>query len=1697
VKKKALLVFGLAIMMILTMSIGAYAVDDLNEFPAEVDPQSWQLVSSMTWDDLREHPTIDWMNDENLADDVLNIHGLVILVDFADQPFVMTMPKGSDFMGNPQVAPIAEDELADFYETLLNIPSEINHYTSINEFWRENSYGKWAIELDVVGPYHLEGDEWEYGCDSKQNAPATKRSIINETVQAFLADDGHVDLSHYDFGFICHAGYDESNTWQEAGEMLFDTKEEATDEYGPRYDELVALREYGAKPLGLAEPIVNSRGTVTNNIAWVKQLFEGIDESKEEGQLILSDSEAEWKANKAAARAAKAEGWEEFNQNWVGTRYIEWTTWRGGVPVWSHATSYRAVEGDGSGLEPGTRWRISCQGESDGMGTFAHEFGHIRDIADNYNNQFQTDPFVRTYVGNWELMGAGDKSGPYGTHDRYKIPSTTGDVVPSNHNVRLKIKQGFYEEDQYRRVDEEALIANGPVFETIVARNVPTAGKLGVGYGMNGLIIDMDADNGPIIAQNAPEYKWNDVGRYGSMRNTKYEGYYQFYSFEVVQRTGYESFMTDEGVLLMINREIDNESSPWSWVIDSHPEDINMPDFIYPDGRIWPLLKGKNDQLADALFHAGTGDDVVSEYVDADNNLHFYVLDYSYDAQGVLSYRVAARSDEFNGTYSDAMTVVLGEASEGKAGKVAVQEIKITNKGTQTGLYRLSTENDRNWDSMLSYEVIEVKAGETVTVPLYIEVPEFRALANDFSFTVTSEVSDNSATVEGTIVPPTNEPVYTPYEGVTESVLPAFDGKDVKDMPEVDPISWQVPEWMTWADWKDNPAIDWSAESLPDAQLQKGLLMLVDYADSPFIVTKELGSDPLGNPQIQVDTRDLTTFWEEFLNVPCEMNNYVSIDGFWRENSFGKWKVEVEAYGPYTLEGMEWEYGIDSFNGARSSMRAIRPEATALFLADKENHGRDLSDFTFGFIIHAGYDESGIWQEAGEMMFESAEAVPEEFGPTLEELESIRTLGAKPLGLAEPKVDSRGRVTNDITWAKDLFDGIDTSKSAGQLLIIDGKQGLNSLPTRYVPWTSWLAAKSIWSSASGVTTTEGDGSGLPAGTYFRISIQGESDGMATFAHEFGHIKEIGDNYNNPFGIPDGRSYTGPWELMSRGSFAGPVGTHTRWMTPGTEGSSVPAQHTTRLKLKQDFYEDDQYSRLAEEKLIANGPVFETIVARNIPTSGQWGIGYGVNSLIVDMDKDNTPIVTKSSPDYNWKTSTWGSYNSRNPYYGEGYYQFYSMEVVQRVGYDSFSPDEGVLIIMNREIDNESAPFMWVIDAHDEDIDLEDFTRPDGTTAMVSKGDARQLADALFHVGNGEDVVNEYFDEYNNLHFYVLDKMYDDMGVLSYRVAVRSDEFTGSYNDAMSVELGDVSPAKAGNVAVQEVLITNEGTETGLYRLAVANDEAWNAAFASNIVEVPAGETVSVALFMEVPDFRPADNDFVVTVESEVSAVSASVEGTIEPSKGEGVVRPSDDEDDEDEDTEAPEIVEPVSELPFVDVAVNAWFYNDVLVAWKDGLVNGRTETTYVPDGNITIAEAIKLASTMHQKYTAGAVTLTNGAEAWYSTYVEYAVANGIIKDGEYTDMNAIATRAQFASIFAAALPADALTAINAVEDGKIPDVKMADSYGAAVYKLYNAGILTGNDAVGTFAPMSNIKRSEVAAIVNRMMHVENRKTIAL
>ena len=178
--------------------------------------------------------------------------------------------------------------------------------------------------------------------------------------------------------------------------------------------------------------------------------------------------------------------------------------------------------------------------------------------------------------------------------------------------------------------------------------------------------------------------------------------------------------------------------------------------------------------------------------------------------------------------------------------------------------------------------------------------------------------------------------------------------------------------------------------------------------------------------------------------------------------------------------------------------------------------------------------------------------------------------------------------------------------------------------------------------------------------------------------------------------------------------------------------------------------------------------------------------------------------------------------------------------------------------------------------------------------------------------------------------------------------------------------------------------------------------------------------------------------------------------------------------------------------PFSDVFGTDWFINDVIYAYSKSLIAGTTPTTFAPYSNLKYSEAITLAARMHELYTTGEVTLENDDDLWYQTYVDYAVENGIIASDDEYDWNATATRAGYMQIFAKALPDDALKAINSVPDGSIPDVPMNYPGAAAIYKLYRAGILQGNDDAHTCNPDANIRRSEVAAILTRMMNPEKR-----
>ena len=180
---------------------------------------------------------------------------------------------------------------------------------------------------------------------------------------------------------------------------------------------------------------------------------------------------------------------------------------------------------------------------------------------------------------------------------------------------------------------------------------------------------------------------------------------------------------------------------------------------------------------------------------------------------------------------------------------------------------------------------------------------------------------------------------------------------------------------------------------------------------------------------------------------------------------------------------------------------------------------------------------------------------------------------------------------------------------------------------------------------------------------------------------------------------------------------------------------------------------------------------------------------------------------------------------------------------------------------------------------------------------------------------------------------------------------------------------------------------------------------------------------------------------------------------------------------------------------FSDVGLAAWYTPYVAAVYELGLMQGNSIGAFCPGGDVTLAETAALAARLHKLYHTGTADFQQG-KTWYRVYVDYCEKNGILLT-EYDDYNAPAKRSEFAAILARALPVDALAEMNAVENGQIPDVPMGADDAAEIYLLYRAGVLTGNDAYGTFAPGSAIHRSEVAAIAARLAKPELRVSFAI
>lgn len=582
-----------------------------------IDKQVVRDQDDMTWDDYKPIPGVDWASDPRPPSE-RTIKIAMVLFDFEDQPFVVTLPKHSDPFGNPQIDPIKREEVAKYYHDFWNKPQPANHGRSVHEYWMELSHGRIGVEFTPFGPYRIPGP-YTKGHGNSEMADAVWRAAAGEDVR-----------KGYDLVMRIYAGYDETTVWQEFGEMKFQTRDD------------------------------------------IKPPF----------------------CNPADPKVC-----------WLDTRYTDWTSWLAGSYLWSN-----------SGIN---------MGES--SGSIRHEISHAAfRIGDNNNNPYVT-PYRRVGAGAWDVMDRGSFNGPGGPHRRWLIPVTEGGAAPAGLLLRQRMYFKFTGAGEVLSLNRDGLARSGLAVARVTARaHKPLPNEL------TGIVVRLDGDAPQ--DRTPPSDPATDPLSQGAQN-------YNSYTLEVVQRIGYDSFTPGSGVLITKNKD---QASPvggpnsfnlFNWVIDANPQDIQVVDFVRPNGEKVMRTIADYRQLNDATFHAGLNSGSQYEWVDLPNRLHFYVVDVHRPANGLLSYTLAARSLDGAGPHERGVALTAPAAPPAADGR-AEFILKNTGKRAATAaalhpddatrfldadVYRLSvTVQGAGWAAQIQNALAAVPFGGQQAVPVFV-----------------------------------------------------------------------------------------------------------------------------------------------------------------------------------------------------------------------------------------------------------------------------------------------------------------------------------------------------------------------------------------------------------------------------------------------------------------------------------------------------------------------------------------------------------------------------------------------------------------------------------------------------------------------------------------------------------------------------------------------------------------------------------------------------------------------------------------------------------------------------------------------------------------------------------------------------------------------------------------------------------------
>lgn len=168
------------------------------------------------------------------------------------------------------------------------------------------------------------------------------------------------------------------------------------------------------------------------------------------------------------------------------------------------------------------------------------------------------------------------------------------------------------------------------------------------------------------------------------------------------------------------------------------------------------------------------------------------------------------------------------------------------------------------------------------------------------------------------------------------------------------------------------------------------------------------------------------------------------------------------------------------------------------------------------------------------------------------------------------------------------------------------------------------------------------------------------------------------------------------------------------------------------------------------------------------------------------------------------------------------------------------------------------------------------------------------------------------------------------------------------------------------------------------------------------------------------------------------------------------------------------------DLPFTDVSPDDWYYTYVKDLYDSNIVQGTTDTTFSPRGQVTFGQALKLVL-----IAAGYENQPPISDHWASGFYYFAQQNGFLPGSMSLSLDDPINRLQIAEIIVRAMD------LSRTSQSPSP---FADTNDEAALILHDHGIFQGSDngnGQTLFRPQSAISRAEITTVIHRVYELKN------